>query len=93
MSPLTTHVEAFRTDAGPKGSVHVRSDGELSLKFKRGGVAEGEGQGADALLAMCLGVDGEAIDVLVCDRDSLFEVLNRAQMAIEIALEGYHTTP
>lgn len=89
MNALKSHVEAFWTDAGDLGSVHVTTDDDLSLRFTRGEVAKSNVEHSDALLAMCLGVDGEPIDVLVCSGEEVYEVLMRAQSAINTALAGY----
>jgi hypothetical protein len=86
---LKTEVEAFSVDAGPRGSVHVITDDDLCIRFLRGKVALSNVENTDALMALCLGVDGEPIDLVVCSGDEpLFEVLARAQVAIETALKG-----
>jgi hypothetical protein len=42
---------------------------------------------------MCLGADGEPIDVLVCSAEEVYEVLMRGQSAISTALAGYAEQP
>ena len=87
---VKTEIEAFATDGGPRGTVHVRTVDDLSEQFKRGGVSELDAPNAEAVMVLILGVDGEPIDLILHDGESfMFDALTRAKMAIELALEGY----
>ena len=80
-------VEAFVATDENGSSVHVRTDSDLGIKFKRGEIAPNDTGHIN--VAMVLSVDDENIDLILFDSgESAREVLGQIREAAEQALEG-----
>lgn len=96
---MTTHptprikvaVESFVATAENGSSVHVRSDDDLALQFKRGEIAPANTGRIN--VAMVLSVDDENIDLILIDSGEATEVLRQVREAAEQALEGLKGAP
>lgn len=88
MSAIRTDVRDFDTSRAGH-SVHVRTDEDLGVKFKRGAVIVGEPGSVE--VAMVLGIDemeSDRIDISGSASSSLRERLERVRAAVDLALEG-----
>jgi hypothetical protein len=85
-------VEAFVATDENGSSVHIRTDSDLGIKFKRGEIAPSDTGRIN--VAMVLSVDDENIDLILFDSgESAKEVLGQIREAAEQALEGLKGAP
>ena len=84
-------VEAFVATDENGSSVHVRTDSDLGIKFKRSEIAPNDTGRIN--VAMVLSVDDENIDLILIDTGEAIEVLRQIREAAEQALEGLKGAP